>query len=136
MDDQPPRQTPPAPLTAAAGLVLVEGLATFGLGIVEAVHTTSNRIVMGATTALFFLLYGAALVAFSWAMRMLRPWARGPVVLTQLIVLGMAWSFRGHDTRALSVTGFVVAVLVLAGILHPASVDALNREEHRRTGGS
>ena len=131
MDDSPGNPTPPAPLAAAAGLVLVEGLGTFGLGIVEAVHTTSHRIVMGASTALFFLLYGAALMAFAWAMRTLRPWARGPVVLTQLILLGMAWSFRGHDTLVLSLTGFVLAVLVLAGILHPASVDALNREEHR-----
>ena len=125
-------RTVPAPLTAAAGLVLVEGLVTLGFGVVEAVHTTSHRVVMGATTAAFFVLYGAGLVLCAWGMRTLQPWSRAPVMLAQLLWLGLAWNFRAHDTLVLAVSGAVVSVLVLAGLLHPASVDALNRQEHRR----
>ena len=47
-------------------------------------------------------------------------------VLAQLIQLGLAWSFRGDPTTLVAVGLAVVAVLVLAGIFHPASLEALS----------
>ena len=37
----------------------------------------------------------------------------------------MAWSFRGGDTTVVAIAIAVVAVVVLAGLFHPASVEAL-----------
>jgi hypothetical protein len=54
------------------------------------------------------------------------------VLLTQLIGLGLAWNFRGHDTLPVAVGLVVVAVVVLAGLLHPRSIDALERAADRR----
>lgn len=125
----PPRPGAPPPLVTAAGLTLVEGLLTVMYGIGEALHITSERLVMGVTTAVFFVAYGVALVVCAWAVNGLRTWARGPVLLTQLIWLGLAWNFRTGDTWPLAVGLAVPAVIVLVGMLLPSSVDAL---EHGR----
>jgi hypothetical protein len=119
------RHGAPAPLVTAAGLTLVEGLLTVMYGLGEAVHVTSDRLVMGVTTAAFFVAYGAALVLCSWGLNRLRTWARGPVLLAQLIWLGLAWNFRAGETLPLAIGLAVPAVVVLVGMLLPSSVDAL-----------
>ena len=48
-------------------------------------------------------------------------------MVAQVIFLGLAWSFRGGDTTWVAIVLAVVAVVVLAGLLHPASIDALDR---------
>ena len=121
----------PAPLAVAAGLTFVEGLLTVIFGLSEAVSLDSDRLVMGLTTALFFLAYGAGLLACAWGMNAIRPWSRGPVLLAQLIWLGLAWNFRGGETTVVAVVLAVVAAIVLAGLLHPRSIDALERAANR-----
>jgi uncharacterized membrane protein (DUF2068 family) len=115
---------PPA-LVTAAGLTFVEGLLTALYGISEAVHITSERVAMGITTSAFFVAYGAAMVICAWGLNRLRTWARGPVLLAQLIWLGLAWNFREGDTLPLAVGLAVPAAIVLVGMLLPSSVDAL-----------
>ena len=115
----------PAPLVVAASLVAVEGLLLLVFAVLELASLDSDRLAMGATTSIFFLAYGAGLLLCSWSLVRGQSWARSPVVLTQLIGLGVAWSFRGGDTTAVAVAIAVVAVVVLAGLFHPASLAAL-----------
>lgn len=117
----------PAPLAAAAGLTFVQGLLTVVFGITDAFSLDSDRLVMGVTTGVFFLAYGAGLVACAWGMNTLRPWSRGPVLVAQLIWLGLAWNFRTGDTLPVAIGLAVMATIVLAGLLHPRSIDALER---------
>jgi hypothetical protein len=119
------RHGAPAPLVVAAGLTLVEGLLTVMYGIGEAVHVTSDRVTMGVTTAVFFVAYGAAMVLCAWGLNRLATWSRGPVLLAQLIWLGLAWNFRTGDTLPLAIALAVPAAIVLVGMLLPSSVDAL-----------
>jgi len=129
---QPGREErPPAPLTVAASVVFLQGLFTVLFGISEAIHVSSGRVVMGATTALFFVVYGVALGFCAWGAHALRSWSRGPVLLAQLIWLGLAWNLRDSSIRAVAIAVAVSAVVVLAGLLHPRSIRALNRDEHR-----
>lgn len=121
----------PAPLVAAAGLTFVEGLLTVAFGLLEVVSLDSDRLVMGVTTGAFFLAYGVVLLVCAWGMKTLRPWSRGPVLLTQLIWLGLAWNFRDGDTLPIAIALAVMAALVLAGLLHPRSIDALERAAER-----
>jgi hypothetical protein len=116
----------PLPLLVAAALVALEGLGLLGLSIAEILSVSADKAAMGATTALFFLLYGVALGVFAWLLAHRRSWPRAPVVLTQLLQLGLAWSFRGGVTTVASVALAVVALVVLAGIFHPASLAALD----------
>jgi len=119
------RHGAPTPLVVAAGLTFVEGLLTVMYGVSEAVHVTSARLVMGASTALFFIAYGLALLVCAWGLNRLHTWSRGPVLLSQLIWLGLAWNFRTGDTLPLAICLAVPAVLVLVAMLLPSSVDAL-----------
>ena len=121
------RHGAPPPLVVAAGLTLVEGLLTVMYGLSEAVHITSERLVMGVSTAAFFVAYGAAMILCAWGIIRLRTWARGPILLAQLIWLGLAWNFREGDTWPLAVGLAVPAAIVLVGMLLPSSVDALER---------
>jgi hypothetical protein len=121
------RHGAPAPLVVAAGLTLVEGLVTAMYGVGEAVHISSQRLVMGVTTSVFFVVYGVAMVLCAWGLNRLRTWARGPVLLAQLIFLGLAWNFRAGDTLPLAIIMAVPAAIVLTGMLVPSSVDALER---------
>jgi hypothetical protein len=67
----------------------------------------------------------ARLVAGAWYHERCRTWARSPLVVSQLMALGLAWYFLGGGTSWVSVVLTVVAVVVLVGLLHPASVEAL-----------
>jgi hypothetical protein len=121
----------PAPLAVAAGLTFVQGLVTVLLGVSEVATLDSDRLVMGTTTAVFFLGYGVALLLCAWGLHRVRGWARGPVLLSQLIWLGLAWNFRDGATLPLAIVLAVAAVVALAGLLHPRSIDALEHGPHR-----
>jgi hypothetical protein len=120
-----PSANRPAPLIVAASLVAVEGLLLLVFAVLELASLDADRVAMGATTSIFFLAYGAGLLLCAWSLVHGNAWARSPVVLTQLIGLGVAWSFRGGDTTGVAVAIAVVAVVVLVGLFHPASLTAL-----------
>jgi hypothetical protein len=117
----------PAPLAAAAGMTFIEGLLTVLFGVTELVSIESDRAVMGVTTAVFFLAYGGVLLACARGLHTVRSWARGPVLLSQLILLGLAWSFKDGSTLPIAIGLALAAAIVLAGLLHPRSIDALER---------
>jgi hypothetical protein len=119
----------PAPLVVAASLVAIEGLFLLGYAVLELASISSDRAAVALTTAVFFAAYGGLLLAAAWAITHGRSWARSPIVLAQLIQLGVAWSFRGGDTTVAAVAMAVVAVIVLLGLLLPSSIDALADSE-------
>lgn len=119
----------PAPLVAAASLVVVEALLLLGYAVLELFSVSADRTAVAVTTSVFFAAYGGLLLACARAVTRGRSWARSPIVLAQLIQLGVAWSFRGGDTTPVAVGLAVVALIVLAGLLAPSSIDALSDEE-------
>jgi hypothetical protein len=116
----------------AAALVAVQAACLVAYGLAQLPSLGSGRATMVVTTALFFLVYGGALGVFAWLLAHLRSWTRAPVVLAQLIWLGVAWNFRGGTTTVVAVVLTVVAVTVLVGVFHPRSlraVEAADAEE-------
>ena len=109
-------------------MVGLEALLLVGFGLVEVAVLSSSRAVMGVSTIVFFLLYGAGLAWCGWRLARLESWARAPVVLAQLIQLPVAWSFRGGQTTLVAYALMALAVVALVGILHPASLRALTPE--------
>ena len=118
----------PAPLKVAASLTVVEAIVLLVYAVLEIFSLTGSRVAVSVTSSLFFTLYGAALLYCAWALVRGRSWARSPVVLAQLIQLGVAWSFRGGDTLLIALALAAVALVTIAGILHPASLDFLSDE--------
>jgi hypothetical protein len=115
----------PAPLVVAASLAGVEALLVAAQGVTELVALSSLRLVMGVTTAAFFLLYAAGLALCAWGLYRLSSVGRAPVVVAQLLQLAVATSFWGGSTTWVAISLAVVAVVVLAGIFHPSSLAAL-----------
>ena len=118
----------PPPLVVAAALTGVEAFVLAGLGVLEVADLHPERMTMGVTTAAFFLGAAAALGWCAWSLWRVRRWARGPVVMSQLIVLGLAWNLWAGSTRTLSAGLAVVGLVVIAGILHPASTRELESD--------
>jgi peptidoglycan/LPS O-acetylase OafA/YrhL len=118
----------PRPSTAlrlAAALVGLEALAVVALAVAELFALDSDRLSLGITNAIFFSAYGAALAFAGWGLSRVRRWSRGPIVLAQLIQLGVAYSFRGGSTTWVAIVLAVVAIAVLVVILSPSSTEAL-----------
>jgi hypothetical protein len=116
--------SPPAPLRVAIALVAVQALALVVLAVLELASLNVGRLTMGVTTAVFFLGYAAALLLCGYGLWRLVSWARSPVVLAQLIQVGLAWSWR--ETPAVAVPLAVLAVATLVGLFAPASMQALD----------
>ena len=129
MHDPDHRPLPP-PLVVAASLVAVEGVLLLVYAVLEAAHIHSERAAMGVTTAAFFAILALVLLGCAWAVTHGHAWARSPIVVAQVMFLGVAWSFHGGGTTWVTVALGLTAVVVLVGLLHPASVDAL--AEHPR----
>lgn len=126
----------PAILVVAVVLVGLEAVGLVLLAAAELGSLSATKATMGVTTSLFFIGYGVGLGACAWALRRLRSWARAPVVMAQLIQLGVAWSFRGGTTTAVSAALAVAAALVLLGIFHPASIAAFAATDAEPDGGT
>lgn len=116
----------PPPLTVAASLAGVQALVLLVLAVLETVNLVEERRSMGLSVTVFFAAYGAVLLASAWGLYRRGGWARGPVLLTQLIMLGLAWNVR--DQVVVAVALALCAGIVLAGMLHPDTLAALDRD--------
>lgn len=116
----------PPPLTVAASLVGVQALVLLVLAVLETVNLVDERRSMGLSVTVFFAAYGVVLVAAAWGLSRRATWARGPVLITQLILLGVAWNVREHVGVAIALA--LCAGIVLAGMLHPDTLAALDRD--------
>lgn len=105
-----------------------------GLGVLEVAHLRAIRLTMGVTTTVFFLVAAAALGWCAWGLWTVRRWARGPVVMAQLIQLGLAWNLWTGSTRLLSAALAAVALVVVAGLVHPATTRALEADDSAAAG--
>jgi hypothetical protein len=105
----------PAPLVVAASLVAVEGLLLLGYAVLELASISTDRVAVALTTAVFFAAYAALLLVCARAVLRRRSWARSPIVLAQLIQLGLAWSFRDGSTLVVAIVLAVIALVVGGG---------------------
>ncbi len=120
-----PGSAPPAPLVVAAGLTAVEGLLLVVYAVLEAASMQADRAAMAVTTSLFFAILGGLLAWCAWLVVHGRAWARSPILVAQVIFLGLAYNFLGGSTTWVAVALALVAGVVLLGLLHPASTAAL-----------
>ena len=119
-----PAQSLPPPLVVAASLAGLEGLLVLGYGVLEAASVHADRAAMGVTTAVFFVLLGGAVLDCAWLVAHGRAGARSPIIVVQVMLLGLAWDLRGGASTWVAVGLGLVAAVVLVGLLHPASMAA------------
>jgi peptidoglycan/LPS O-acetylase OafA/YrhL len=119
----------PRPLVVASVATLAEALCFGVLAVVQALSFSSERSAMNWTTIAFFLLWGLMLAWCGLSLLRSRSWARSPIVMAQLVQLGVAWSFvKGDPARWEAAVAWgiaAVAVVVLVGLFHPKSIEHL-----------
>lgn len=127
----PTETAAPRPLVVARFLTLAQAGIFAVLTLVQVLAYSSDRAAMNVTTVLGFALWALMLGWCGW--HLLRAsWARSPIVMAQLINLGVAFSFvRDSDAvtaspapwhGVLAWTIAAVSVAVLVGIFHPKSI--------------
>ncbi len=114
-------------IKAASAVVAVEAVALVGFGGAELAGVDRDHPSVAVTSAVFFFLYAVGLALAARGLFRLRSWGRGPVVLAQLIQLGVAWSFRGNETNWVALLLAVPAVGVLVVLLSPSTAGTLYR---------
>jgi hypothetical protein len=125
--------TPDVPHTVrtAAALVSLEVLCLFGgaivLLIMAAVRTTTR--LWAALAIVGFALVAAAILALcARGLLLLRPSARSPIILVQLLALPVGYSLGFQAGRVLIAAPLlIVAVAVLVLLLTPSARQALDR---------
>lgn len=126
-----PAAAPPTGVRAAAAVVLLEAVALTGVAVMLLVlafiHTTTR--LWAAVAIVAFALLGAAVLALcARGLLRLRPSARSPVILVQLLALPIGYSLGIQAGRALvGVPILIAAIAVLVLLMTPSSRQALDR---------
>lgn len=116
----------PRPLKVAALVSGIQGLAMVGLAVLQVVAVAPGRLAIALGVGALFLAYGVLLILATRSLLRGESWGRGPVLLTQLIQLGVAWGIRADAPLVLTGVLVVTAATAIVGIVHPSSVAYLN----------
>jgi len=116
----------PAPVRAAGLIVAIQGLAALAVAAVLAVRGIAGadqRVVNGLATAVLFVVVGGAVLAAGRALTAGRRWGRGLAVITQLLLLPVAWYLvRGSQQPVAGVPVGVAAAAVLVLLVTPTAL--------------
>jgi hypothetical protein len=113
------RASRPAPLLLAAVVLGVEGLVALVFGGIALIRIPLSQ----AGLAFWMLGFGVLLLALARGVLRGRRWSRAPSVATQLILLPLAFTFRGQPTTWVAGIIALAAVAALVGLLHPHSTE-------------
>ncbi len=123
---KPARSAAPVPVRAAGVIVAIQGLTALAVAavlVVRGIAGADQRVVNGLGTAVLFVLVGGAVLAAGRALTVGRRWGRGLAVITQLLLLPVAWYLaRGSQQPAAGIPAGVVALVVLVLLFTPAAV--------------
>jgi len=111
----------PLTIVVAAVLLALEGLVGLGYAGIAVGQIRMSRPVVGVGVAILMAAFGLLLLVVARGVFLGRRWSRGPAVVAQLILLPLAWSFKGGSTTWVSVVLAALAIAVLVGVLHPRS---------------
>lgn len=124
----------PSAVRGAGLLVLVQGVAalvTAVVLVVRGIAGADQHVVHGSPasgwyaqgTAVFFALAGAAVLAGGRALTLGKRWGRGLAVITELLLLPVAWYLAVDSHRpGFGIPAGLVALAVLGLLFSPAGV--------------
>jgi hypothetical protein len=128
MNDAAPASAP-RPLQVAAAVTLLQAAVFLSLTIAQLATFSSERAAMNWTTVVGFFLWALMLGVAGWQVVRGSSWARSPIVMAQIIHVGVAWSFVQGDPAdwQKAVAWFIVAaaVVILVGFFRRSSLQYL-----------
>ncbi|QZA18734.1 hypothetical protein K3U93_06040 [Mycobacterium malmoense] len=119
---------PPAPAAVrGAGLIVaaqgVAALVVAAVLVARGIAGADQRVVNGLGTAAWFVLVGAVVLAAGRALVLGKRWGRGLAVVTQLLLLPVAWYLAVSSHRpAFGIPAGIVALAALILLFSPAAV--------------
>ena len=108
-------------LLLAGALLGLQALAALAFGAFEVTQLRPPSVGRGIVGALMILGYGVLLAVVARAVVRGRRWSRGLAVVTQLLLLLLAYSVRQPPTTWAGLVMGLVALTVLVCLLAPAS---------------
>ncbi|HPU13104.1 MAG TPA: hypothetical protein PLQ19_04860 [Aeromicrobium sp.] len=122
--------TPPRSLIVAATFVVLQAAVLAFVGIGTLTGLVAGRVGVGIGIGVLLLVMALGLGYAAWSILGANPSARGPVVVAQLIALGLAWSLRipdeaTGDNRLVGALIAVSALTVLAALATKSARQAL-----------
>jgi len=119
-------QPAPAVVRGAGLLVAVQGVAALMVAVVLVVRGIAGadqHVVNGLGTAVWFVLVGGVVLAAGRALMVGKRWGRGLAVITQLLLLPVAWYLAvGSHQPGFGIPAGIVALTVLGLLFSPAAV--------------
>lgn len=100
----------------AAVVVGAQALALIALALADLLNLESDRVGLGLGVAVVFLFLGVGLLAAAVMLQRGRGGARGPLVVAQLISLGLAWNLRGAEGPAAGPAWLPAVLAISAGV--------------------
>ncbi|MGV0814345.1 hypothetical protein ABQF34_20460 [Mycolicibacterium boenickei] len=122
---------PPA-IRYAGFLTAAEGVAALIMAVVllvRALGGADQQIVSGYGTAVWFLLIGGGVLAGGWALITGRRWGRGIAVLTNLLLLPVAWYVITSHHVVYGVLLGLFALVTLGLLFSPSAVDWITHRD-------
>jgi len=107
----------PATVRIAAVLVVIEALAIIGYAALQLSDVGEGQSPLAAGTWLFFGVYGGGLLLAARGLWHRMNWARGWVLATQIIQLGLAWNLRSGPTTPIAVVLALLAAATFAAMV-------------------
>lgn len=116
------RTTPPQTVRRAAVLVALQGAVGVVAAVVFVVRGLAGadeHIVNGYGNAIWFAVFGAALLAAGWSLWTGRRWGRGLAVYAQMLLLPVSWYVGvGSHQWVYAVPLAIVSVAILVLLFH------------------
>lgn len=109
----------------AVTVVAVEAFAYLVLAVLAVTDISGDTAATGIAIASFLALYGLTQLFAAWKLLGWRVWARGPLLFTQLVQLGLAWGLRDSKEQWLAILMAVSAAVALVCLIVPAVTRAL-----------
>lgn len=111
----------------AAGLIVaaqgVAALVVAAVLVARGIAGADQHVVNGLGTAVWFVLVGGVVLTAGRALTLGRRWGRGLAVVTELLLLPVAWYLAvGSHRPAFGIPAGVVALVTLALLFSPAAV--------------
>ncbi|QFQ02937.1 hypothetical protein CUROG_07945 [Corynebacterium urogenitale] len=122
------RPTPPTPVRWAGVLGMIQGVMGLVFAIVLVVREASGfrdpgAVISGYGTAAWFIFFFGAILIAGFFLLTGRKWGRGPVVMLQLCLLGVAYYMFTSDRPELGAPTALMAIAGLVLLFNPRAVD-------------
>ncbi|MDQ1103286.1 hypothetical protein [Nocardioides zeae] len=111
----------PAALRVGIAVVGLQALVVVGYALTELVYGAVERSGTAVAVAVFLGAYGVGIGWAGWLVLQCRSSARSPLVLAQLLHLGLAWNMRDEPTTLAAVALAGSAVLALVALFWRSS---------------